>query len=165
MTAHRSIMVKMGEAVRDATAVLNSAITISGKGLAVHVGAYPDGIPDVKDAPFLWLYASGENESEKADETFTVHGVVGACIVGTNGERVIKDVETARTSMSNGLTVNGANAKVEELRDLCIAAIRAARCGAIVSRISRWENDISHFPLEWAEFEFDFMEPESLAST
>jgi hypothetical protein len=62
------------------------------------------------------------------------------------------------------LTLNGGNAIVEELRDICMYVVRNAGAGAIVNRIRREENDISHFPLEWATFFVEYLEPESLAS-
>lgn len=106
--------------------------------------------------------AEGGNEEVAVDQTFTVRLVVAGLVKGPNGERVISDVRAERTETSNGLTVNGGNKVVEDLRDLIISVIREAKCGAILARIRREENDISHFPLEWATMYVEFTEPESL---
>lgn len=45
------------------------------------------------------------------------------------------------------------------------SVVRNAGAGAIVNRIRREENDISHFPLEWATFYVEYLEPVSLAET
>lgn len=159
MTAHRQIMVNMGAAVRDSEAVLNFAVGNFGRGVAVNVGAYAAGIPSENDTPFLWLFAEAlDNEVVNADETFTVHGVVGCCVRGADGQKKIADTVTERTAAANGLTVNGGNAIVEELRDLILAAILGEGVGAIPERVRQVENDVSHFPLEWAEFEIDYRE-------
>ena len=159
MTLHRQIMVNMGTAVRDSAPVLSFAVQHFGKGVAVNVGAYAAGIPSESDAPFLWLFAEAtDNELLNADETFTVHGVVGACLRGENGEKKISNAVTERTSSANGLRVNGGNAVIEELRDLVLRAILNTGVGAIPDRVRQVENDISHFPLEWAEFEIDYRE-------
>ena len=164
MLCHRQILVAAGAAVRDSTAVLNECVASFGCGLSVHVGAYPDGIPGAHDAPFLWLFADADIDSSEtnSDSVFTIHGIVGACVVDASGEKRICDVVTPRTASANGLAVNGGNAAVEALRDKCLCAIREAKCGAIVSTTRRRENDVSHYPLEWAALEVDFLEPESL---
>jgi len=162
MTSHRTIMTNMATAVRDNAAVLSYCKTNFGKGLAITVGAYPNGVPDAEDSPFLWIRPKEQNEEVQTDETFTVALVVGGCVKGTNGETVIENVITARTDNANGLTVNGGNKIVEDLRDTIVGVILSARNGAVISRIRRDENDISHFPLEWASFYVDFIEPESL---
>lgn len=134
-----------------------------GRGLAINVGAYPNGIPGAKDSPFLWIHADDiENEEVAADEIFTVRLVVAGCVLGPDGERFIENVVQERTAEANGLTVNGGNAIVEDLRDLIISIIKDARAGAFVQRIRREENDISHAPLEWAVIFVDFIEPEAL---
>ena len=164
MTAHRQLMVNMGTAVRDSAAVLSFAVQNFGRGIAVNVGAYAAGLPSEKDAPFLWLFAEPlDNEVVNADETFTVHGVVGCCVLGPDGEKKITNEVTERTATANGLTVNGGNAIVEELRDLILKAILGVGVGAIPERVRLVENDISHFPLDWAEFEIDYREFRALS--
>lgn len=163
MTTHRQIMINIATAVRDSAEVLDYCKEAFGKGLDIHVGAYPAAIPDTKDAPFLWIFAEPvDNDDIKADEIFTVHGVLGCCLLGENGEKKICEVVTERTDLQNGLTINGGNLVIEELRDLCLSVIRNAPGGAIVNAIRRTENDLSHFPLEWAEFEVDYLEPAAL---
>ena len=72
---------------------------------------------------------------------------------------------TDRTESQNGLTLNGGNAIVEALRDLIMQVVRNAKAGARVVAMRRTENDIAHFPLEWAEFFVDYFEAESLNET
>ena len=156
-------MVAMGEAVRDSEAVCQFCVNNFGRGLAVHICAYAAAIPGEGDAPFLWLYPEPiEDELKNADKTFTVHGIVGCCVKGENGEKKIVETVTKRTATANGLTISGAGDTVDALRELCIAAIRAKQCGAIQTRIAQTEADISHLPLEWAEFLFEFTEFEAL---
>lgn len=162
MTSHRTIMTNVGAAVCASEAVRDYCVLHFGRGLAVNVGAYPNGIPGEDDSPFMWIQPKDENESVNADETFTVRIVIGGCVKGADGENVIEDVVAPRTETANGLTVNGGNKVVEDLRDMILGIVRDAKAGAIVSRIRREENDISHFPLEWATCFVEYFEPESL---
>ena len=163
MTSHREIMTNAARAVCSSTQVLEYCMQHFGRGLAVNVGAYPQGVPGEKDAPFLWLTpADDENESVAVDQTFTMRGVLGGLVRGPSGEKVITVVETARTASANGLTINGGNKIVEDLRDMILGVMRNAKAGARVLRIRRQENDMAHFPLEWAEFFVEYMEPEDL---
>ena len=156
-------MVAMGEAVRDSTAVRDFCVGHFGRGLAVHICAYAAAIPGEGDAPFLWLYPEPiEDELKNADKTFAVHCIIGCCVKGESGEKKIAVTVTERTATANGLTISGAGDTVDALRELCIAAIRAKQCGAIQTRIAQTEADISHLPLEWAEFLFEFTEFEAL---
>ena len=163
MTSHRQIMVQLAQAIQASEAVATYCYQHFGRALAINVGAYPDGVPDEKDAPFLWIHAADdENESVATDETFTVRMVVGGLVQGENGERKIERVVVQRTEAINGLAVNGGNEIVEDLRDMILAIVREARAGAYVTRIRREENDISHFPLEWAVIYVEYNEPEAL---
>ena len=162
MISHRQVMKKIGEAVRDSSAVLDYCRAHFGRGLAVNVGAYPEGIAEAADSPFLWIQPVEQNEEIMTDETFTVQLIVGGLVRSPDGRPVVENVVTPRTETANGLTVNGGNEIVENLRDLIIGIVVDARAGAIVSRVRRDENDISHFPLEWARFFVDYFEPESL---
>ena len=162
MISHRSVMAAAGAAVRDSLDVLYYCIAHFGRGLAVHVGAYAQGVPGVDDSPFLWIIPQEENEAVNEDEVFTVRMVVGGAVKGEGGEKVITNVVTPRTAEANGLTVNGGNAIVEDLRDIIIGVVRNAKAGARVRAIRREENDIAHFPLEWATIFIEYFEPESL---
>ena len=163
MTSHRQIMVQLAQAIQASEAVATYCYQHFGRALAIHVGAYPDGIPGEKESPYLWIYAANdENDIVAADETFMVCMEVGGCVTGENGERKIERVVVQRTAAINGLTVNGGNEIVEDLRDMILAIVREARAGAYVTRIRREENDISHFPLEWAVIYVEYNEPEAL---
>lgn len=163
MTSHRTIMTNAGRAVVESEAVRDYCVQHFGRGLAVNVGAYPQGIPGESDAPFLWLIpADDENESVAVDQTFTVRGVLGGLVKGENGEMVLRLVESERTATANGLAVNGGNKVVEDLRDMILCVIRDAKAGARVLRIRRQENDMAHFPLEWAEFFVEYVDDVTL---
>ena len=163
MISHRQIMNNAATAVCESVDVLNYCVQHFGRGLAVHVGAYAQAVPGERDAPFLWITPKDENEAIKEDDLFSVAFIVGGLVKGANGEKVIENVVTPRTASANGLTLNGGNAIVEDLRDIIMRIVRNAKAGAIVNRIRREENDISHFPLEWAVFYVEYLEPESLA--
>lgn len=162
MISHRSVMAAAGAAVRDSVAVLEYCIANFGRGLAVHVGAYAQGVPGIEDSPFLWIIPQEENEEVNEDKVFTVRMTVGGAVKGPGGEKVITNVVTPRSAEGNGLTVNGGNAIVEDLRDIIIGVVRNAKAGARVRAIRREENDIAHFPLEWATIFIEYFEPESL---
>ena len=164
MTSHREILNAAATAVCNSEAVRLFCVEHFGRGLDVHVGAYAAAVPGEKDAPFLWIVPVDENEAIKDDDLFSVRFIVAGLVTGANGEKVIENIVTKRTATTNGLTLNGGNAIVEELRDICMYVVRNAGAGAIVNRIRREENDISHFPLEWATFFVEYLEPESLAS-
>ena len=162
MISHRTIMANAAQAVANSADVLGYCRENFGRGLAVHVGAYAQGVPDDRDSPFLWITPVEENEAVNEDETFTVRMVVAGCVKGPDGEQYIENVVVPRTAAANGLTVNGGNTIVEDLRDMIIPIVRNAKAGARVRAIRRQENDIAHFPLEWAEFFVSYLEPESL---
>lgn len=163
MKSHREIMVKLAEAIQANAEIATYCYQHFGRALAINVGAYPHGIPGEADSPFLWIHAADEeNESVADDGTFTVRMVVAGCVEGSGGERVIENVVVPRTASVNGLTINGGNKIVEDLRDMILAIARKAGAGAYVQRIRRYENDISHFPLEWAETYVEYEEPEAL---
>lgn len=164
MISHRQILTNAATAVANSAAVLAYSIQHFGRGLAVQVGAYAQLFPGVKDAPFLWITPREENEATKEDDLFSVRFVLGGCVTGPDGEKVINNEITPRTAAANGLTINGGNAIVEELRDLIMGVVRNANAGAIVNRMRREESDISHFPLEWAVFYVEYLEPEDLTS-
>lgn len=163
MTAHRQIMNNAATAIAESEAVREFCVEHFGRGLAVHVGAYAAAVPGERDAPFCWLSPREENEATKEDDLFTVRIVIGGLVKGEGGEKVITNVVTPRTDTANGLTLNGGNAIVEELRDIILVIVRNCNAGAIVNRIRREENDIAHFPLEWATFYVEYLEPDSLS--
>lgn len=152
-------------AVRDSDEVLAYCRENFGRGIDINVGAYAQGIPSVDDSPFLWIQPKEENEAVNDDTTFTVRMVVGGCVKGENGEKVIINRVTERTAEQNGLTLNGGNAIVETLRDEIMKVVRNAKAGARVVAMRREENDIAHFPLEWATFYVDYFEAESLSKS
>lgn len=163
MTAHRQILNNVATAITESEAVREFCVDNFGRGLAVHVGAYVAAVPGENDAPFCWITPEEENEATKEDDLFTMRVVIGGLVKGSGGEKVITNVVTERTDTENGLTLNGGNAIVEELRDIILVIVRNAPAGAIVNRIRREENDISHFPLEWALFHVEYLEPDSLS--
>lgn len=163
MISHRLIMNNAATAVCNSATVRDYCIEHFGRGLDVHVGAYAAAVPGEKQSPFLWITPKDENEALKEDDLFSVRFVVAGLVKGESGEKVIENVVTPRTANANGLTLNGGNAIVEDLRDIIMRIVRNANAGAIVNRIRREENDISHFPLEWAVFYVEYLEPESLA--
>ena len=156
-------MNNLASAIANSSSVLEYCIANFQRGLAVHVGAYAQAVPSENDSPFCWISATDENEAIKEDDLFTVRVVIGGCVKGSSGEKVITNIVTPRTSTANGLTLNGGNEIVENLRDLIITLARNAAAGAIVNRIRREENDIAHFPLEWATFYIEYLEPDSLS--
>lgn len=163
MTAHRQIMNNVATAIAESEAVREFCVENFGRGLAVHVGAYAAAVPGEREAPFCWITPQEENEATKEDDLFTVRIVIGGLVKGPSGEKVITNVVIERTDEENGLTLNGGNAIVEELRDIILVIVRNAKAGAIVNRIRREENDIAHFPLEWATFYVEYLEPDSLS--
>lgn len=149
--------------VADSTDVLGYCIDKFGRGLDVHTGAYAQGIPSAEDSPFLWIQPKDENEAVNEDARFTVRFVVGGCVKGEGGEKVIENRIRERTATQNGVTLNGGNEIVERLRDIIMEVVRNAKAGARIVAMRKEENDISHFPLEWSTFYVDYFEAESLS--
>lgn len=163
MRAHREIMTNVAAAIRASQEVADYCVANFGRALAINVGAYANGIPDEGESPFLWIHAADdENESVGSDDSFVVRMVVAGCVKGPDGERYIENVVAPRTESENGLTINGGNLIVENLRDMIIGIVRNANAGAFPIRIRREENDISHMPLEWAVIYVEYNEPEAL---
>ena len=163
MTSHRQILVNLARAIQADERIASYCTEHFGRALAINVGAYANGIPGEDSSPFLWIHAADdENESVGDDETFVARLVVAGCVKGPDGEQYIETVEVPRSETVNGLTVNGGNQIVEDLRDIIVSVVRSAKAGAYPIRIRRVENDISHFPLEWAEFYVEYNEPETL---
>lgn len=163
MISHRQILVKIAEAIQAAEDVATYCRRHFGRALAINVGAYANGIPDEDDSPFLWIRPLEEmNEQVGSEDSFTVRFVVAGCVKSANGERYLENVVVPRSDSVNGLTVNGGNAIVEDLRDMIIGIVREAKCGMYPIRVWRDEDDISHFPLEWAAFNIEYNEPEAL---
>ena len=165
MTPHRQILNNLATAIAESDDVLDFCVAKFARGLAVHVGAYAAAFPGEKDSPFCWITPEEENEATKEDDLFTVRVVVGGCVKGAGGEKVITNEVTPRTATANGLTLNGGNATIEELRDLVMLVARNANAGAIVNRIRREENDIEHFPLSWAVMHIEYIEIDSLGNS
>jgi len=163
MTSHRSILTNLATAIQASTDVANYCYEHFGRALAINVGAYANGIPDENDSPFLWIHAADdENEQIGSEDSFTVRFVVAGCVKGPDGERYIENKVVERSASVNGLTINGGNVIVEDLRDMIIGIIRDAKAGAFPVKIRREENDISHSPLEWAVIYVEYNEPEAL---
>lgn len=163
MMSHRQVMINVATALQGNAAIAEYCRQHFGRALAINVGAYAAGIPDEKQSPFLWIHAADdENEEVAVDETFTVRMVVAGCVKGPQGEQRIENVVVERSADVNGLTINGGNKIVEDLRDMIIEAVKSAPAGAYAARIRREENDISHYPLEWAVMYVEYNEPEAL---
>ena len=163
MTSHRKIMENVARAIQASSEVAAYCFEHFGRALAINVGAYANGIPDENDSPFLWIHAADdENEQVGSEDSFTVRLVVAGCVKGADGEQYIENVVVERSGGVNGLTINGGNVIVEDLRDMIIGIVREAKAGAYPIRIRREENDISHFPLEWAVMYVEYNEPEAL---
>ena len=163
MTSHRDILTNLAAAIRANTDVADYCALHFGRGLAINVGAYANGIPDDSQSPFLWIHAADdENESVGSEDSFTVRLVVAGCVKGPDGERYLENVVVERSASENGLVINGGNKIVEDLRDMIIGIVRDAKAGAYPIRVRRDENDISHYPLEWAVVYVEYNEPEAL---
>lgn len=156
-------MVNVAKAIQESEDIAAYCVQNFGRGLAINVGAYANGLPDENDSPFLWIHAADdENEQVGSEDTFMVRMVVGGCVKGADGERYIENVVEPRTASTNGLTINGGNAIVEDLRDMIIEIVRDASAGSYPVKVRREENDISHAPLEWAVIYVEYNEPEAL---
>jgi hypothetical protein len=163
MISHRDILTALAMEIQASTEIAEYCQQHFGQALAINVGAYASGIPDESQSPFLWIHAADdENESVGSEDTFTARLVVAGCVKGADGEQHIENVVVERSASVNGLTINGGNKIVEDLRDMIISIVRDAHAGAYPVRIRRDENDISHFPLEWAVVYVEYNEPEAL---
>ena len=96
MTSHRDILTNLGAAIQRSSDVADYCALHFGRGLAINVGAYANGIPDDSQSPFLWIHAADdENESVGSEDSFTVRLVVAGCVKGRTANGILK------TSSSN----------------------------------------------------------------
>lgn len=161
MTNHADIKRAVAEAIRDSEEVRDFCVEHFGRGALVIVDWFgAQGVPGVKEAPFVFLYSAAENDSGFVDEeTFTVHVVVGGC---GRTETPAREVGTERTAAQNGLVVNGISAELEELRGIVEEVVTSGAFGAVPRTFTRVESSTADWPLEWAKLNIDFFEPETI---
>lgn len=163
MISHRDILTNLATEIQRSNRIADYCYRYFGRALDINVGAYAAGIPDESMSPFLWIHAADdENESVAKDDAFSARLVVAGCVKGEDGEQYLENRIVERSAAVNGLVVNGGNKIVEDLRDMIIEIVRSAKAGAYPILIRRDENDISHFPLEWAVIYVEYSEPAAL---
>lgn len=162
MTTHHTIMLNACDKLVASTAIRDWCIAQFGKGCQIQLDAYgAAGLPGEAEAPFLFIYADGENEGAGAvaEETFEfilLAGIVSKTEGGTDSTAV-----SARSATANGLTVNGIADKAEYLRGLALAEIRANEVGAIYRSAVLSESGTLDYPLQWARARLSFYEPQT----
>lgn len=161
MTSHSQIKLNLAQAIADDEAVVAYCVEKFGRAPLVIVDWFgAQGAPGVKEAPFVFVYSAAENEAGfVSEETFSVHVVVG----GSAGDRSpSKSFVRRRTNTSAGIVVNGVAAELEHLRGLVEAVVLSGGVGAVARTVTREESSTADWPLEWAELNIDFFEPETI---
>lgn len=161
MTNHAQIKSNLARAICEDDAVRSFCVEHFGRGALVIVDWYgAQGVPGVKEAPFVFIYSADENDAGFVDEeTFAVHIVCAGVSSAAKPER---SVDQQRTAEDNGLVVNGIAAEIEELRNLVESVINRGRLGAVARTFTRVESSTAEWPLEWAKLNVEFFEPETM---
>lgn len=161
MTNHAQIKSNLARAICEDDAVRDFCVEKFGRGALVIVDWYgAQGVPGVKEAPFVFIYSADENDAGFVDEeTFTVHVVCGGVSGSDKPER---SVHESRTATTNGIVVNGISAEMEELRNLVEAVVVRGGLGAVARTFTRVESSTAEWPLEWAKLNVEFFEPSTM---
>ena len=162
MTAHATIRRNIADKLTAATAIKNFCVAGWSLGCAVILEAFGiEGLPAADDAPFLFVYSDGENESggETSDSTFEVVLLAGCLSVAAEGS-LDETVVSTRTATANGLTVRGGSANAEALLALAITA--TDNVGAVLRSVRITSSGTIEHPLHWARARLSFYEPNTL---
>jgi hypothetical protein len=161
MTAHATIRRAIADLLAASTAIKNFCVSNYALGCAVQLEAFGfDGMPGQADAPFLFVYSDGENESagEISEATFEVILVAGCISLAAEGA-LDEVIISTRSAAANGLTVRNGTANPEALLGLALAAIGPARVGAVFRKASVTSSSTVDHPLHWAKARISYYEP------
>jgi hypothetical protein len=162
MTAHHTIMRTVCDKLAASTAIRDWCVAQFSKGCQIQLDAFgAAGLPGVEDAPFLFVYADGENEAEGSVSEETFEFIIIAGVQSKTDGGIDQTVVSARTAAANGLTVNGIADLAETLRGLALTAIRATEVGAIYRSAVLSESGTLDYPLQWARARLSFFEPQT----
>jgi hypothetical protein len=121
-----------------------------------------EGFPGEDEAPFIFIYSDGENESGDVDEETFDFCIVFGAVDPSKSPRT--KVLMKRTADSSGLVVSGMAAEVEHVREMILRMVEESVHGAIFRSAARTESNMSDYPLEWAKLRVSYAEPDTLDS-
>lgn len=161
-TPHEQLKVNLATAIADDATLCAYVKEQFGAMPLVIVNRYgAQGVPGEKEAPFIYIFSEeAENEAGDVDEeTFSVGVVFGAV---DSGPCVRKFVKRLRSDDAAGIEVYGVLDKVEAVREMIFRIVQTSRHGAIFRTVTRTEENVADYPLEWAKLAISYAEPETL---
>lgn len=162
MTSHASIKAAVAEAIRASEDVRAFCVEHFGRGALVIVDWFgAEGAPGEREAPYVFLYSTGENQTGQVDEeTFEFSIEIGGVAAGMVGPP--RTVSSARTATENGMVVNGCAAELEELRTIVVGILKSGAFGASLRSVTLSESSVITYPLEWSSIRCEFFEPDTI---
>lgn len=158
---HAEVKRALARAVADDTRVRDFCIEHFGRGALVIVDWYgAEGAPGENEAPYIFIYSTGENSGGAVDEK-TLDIMIecgGICSNIPSRERVVE-----RTATANGLAINGCAFELEQLREIVIDIARGVDVGMAYRSVSYTESSTASFPLEWAESRLTYFVPNDIS--
>lgn len=157
---HSDVRYSMANSIWLSDAVRDWCASNYGRGCSVILEAFGiEGAPTVKDAPFIFIYSDGENETagliaQATFEVVVVAGVKSKAALGSLDEETI----APRSATDNGLKVRRGVADAEKLLGLALMAVDESACGAVVQSYSVTSEGMVEHPLHWARARVAFMD-------
>ena len=160
IVTHASIKESVARAFASSKVVASFCVQNFGRPALVIVDWFgAEGAPSEREAPYIFLYSTGENTTGHVDEeTFEFYVEIGAVA----SARPVRTSQSARTASENGLVVNGCAALMEELRAILVGILKAGAFGASLRSVTFAESSTMSYPLEWSSIRCEFFEPESI---
>ena len=153
IVTHASIKESVARAFASSKDVASFCVQNFGQPALVIVDWFgAEGAPSEREAPYIFLYSTGENMTGHVDEeTFEFYIEIGA----------VASARPVRTSQ-NGLVVNGCAAIMEELRAILVGILKDGAFGASLRSVTFAESSTMSYPLEWSSIRCEFFEPETI---
>ena len=164
MINHHKVMRNLCDALTASDAVRLFCVGNFAKGCHIQLNAYgAEGLPDETQAPFIFVFSDGENESagEIGEASFEVTIVAAVCSQ-TEGGTDIQAI-SERTKDANGLTVVGIAEKADELLTIALDVVKRGNHGAILRTATISGSGTLDYPLQWSRARLTFYESYTLS--
>jgi hypothetical protein len=160
---HEEIKLAVATALARNEQIKNFSLENFGATPLVVVNRYgAEGFPGEDEAPFIFIYSDGENESGDVDEETFDFCIVFGAVDPSRTPRT--KVLIPRSADASGLVVSGMAEEVERVREMIFQVAAQSIHGAIFRSATRTESNMSDYPLEWAKLRVSYAEPDTLDS-
>jgi len=163
MINHHTVMRNICNALTGSEAVRSWCVKVFGKGCHIQLDAYgAEGLPGEAEAPFIFVFSDGENESagQIGEATFEAIVVAGVCSKVEGGTDIQKI--TPRTEKANGLAVFGIAEKAEELLAIALGIVQRGNHGAVFRTAYISGSGTVDYSLQWSRARLSFYELQTL---